>query len=111
MIFPDIESACKAVAFLKAAPVSAVELIDRADCVLSKRKREFRFLKLLERDVCALLVETVAGNKIEIDRNIEIIKDSLKSVPAVKDIQFTDIPAEYELLWKIRKGCSLQSEL
>jgi D-lactate dehydrogenase len=105
MIFPDIESACKAVAFLKAAPVSAVELIDRAGLrSVEEEKGIPGFLKLLERDVCALLVETVAGNKIEIDRNIEIIKDSLKSVPAVKDIQFTDIPAEYELLWKIRKG-------
>jgi D-lactate dehydrogenase len=105
MIFPDIESACKAVAFLKAAPVSAVELIDRAGLrSVEEEKGIPGFLKLLDRDVCALLVETVGGNKVEIDRNIEIIKDSLKSVPSVKDIQFTDIPAEYELLWKIRKG-------
>ena len=30
MIFPDIESACKAVSLLKTTPVAAVELIDRA---------------------------------------------------------------------------------
>jgi D-lactate dehydrogenase len=55
-------------------------------------------------DVCALLVETVGENKIEITRNIETICSAIKDIPVEREIVFTDIPQEYELLWKIRKG-------
>jgi len=105
MIFPDIESACRAVTLLKATPVSAVELIDRAGLrSVEKEKGIPDFLQLLNENVCALLVETVAGNKVELNGNIEIIKNSIKSIPVDRAIIFTDIPSEYELLWKIRKG-------
>jgi D-lactate dehydrogenase len=59
---------------------------------------------MLIKDVCALLVETVGGNKIEIDRNIEIIRRSIKDIPVERTVEFTGIPSEYEQLWKIRKG-------
>jgi D-lactate dehydrogenase len=105
MIFPDIEKACMAVSLLKSTSVSAVELIDRAGLrSVENEKGMPEFLKLLNQDVCALLVETVGGNKVEINRNIELIKNSLKSIPVERDVIFTDIPSEYELLWKIRKG-------
>ena len=75
MIFPDIEKACKAVSILKSAPVSAVELIDRAGLRSVENEKGIPdFLKMLQNNVCALLVETVGGNKIEINRNIELIK-------------------------------------
>src|SRR5450759_1600547 len=105
MIFPDIEKACKAVTLLKAEPVSAVELIDRAGLRSVENEKGIpEFLKMLRNDVCALLVETVSGNKIEINRNIELIKNSIKSIPVERAVTFTDIPSEYEPLWKIRKG-------
>jgi len=105
MIFPDIEKACKAVTLLKAEPVSAVELIDRAGLRSVENEKGIpEFLKMLRNDVCALLVETVSGNKIEINRNIELIKNSIKSIPVERAVTFTDIPSEYEQLWKIRKG-------
>src|SRR5450759_3151916 len=105
MIFPDIEKACKAVILLKAEPVSAVELIDRAGLRSVENEKGIpEFLKMLRNDVCALLVETVSGNKIEINRNIELIKNSIKSIPVERAVTFTDIPSEYEQLWKIRKG-------
>jgi D-lactate dehydrogenase len=105
MIFPDIGKACKAVSFLKAAPVSAVELIDRAGLRSVENEKGIPdFLKLLQGNVCALLVETVGANKVEINRNIEIIKNSIKSIPVDRAVTFTDISSEYELLWKIRKG-------
>src|ERR1035437_5699378 len=72
MIFPDIGKACKAVSFLKAAPVSAVELIDRAGLRSVENEKGIPdFLKFLQGNVCALLVETVGANKVEINRNIE----------------------------------------
>jgi len=105
MIFPDIEQACKAVIFLKSTPVSAVELIDRAGLHSMENEKDIpEFLKSLHNNVCALLVETVGGNKVEVNRNIEIIKNSIKNIPVERVVTFTGIPAEYELLWKIRKG-------
>jgi len=105
MIFPNIENACNAVMLLKPEPVSAVELIDRAGLRSVENEKGIpSFLKTLQNDVCALLVETVGGNKVEINRNIEIIKAAIESIPVVTNVTFTDIPLEYEQLWKIRKG-------
>jgi D-lactate dehydrogenase len=105
LIFPDIEKACKAVSVLKSTSVSAVELIDRAGLrSVENEKGMPEFLKSLNEKVCALLVETVSGNKVEINSNIEIIKNAIKSIPVERAVTFTDIPSEYELLWKIRKG-------
>jgi D-lactate dehydrogenase len=105
IIFPEIETACKAVLLLKQTPVSAVELIDRAGLRSVENEKGIPwFLKNLHSDVCALLVETVGGNKAEINVNIEIIRNSINNIPVVFPVTFTDIPHEYELLWKIRKG-------
>ena len=105
IIFPDIEKTCNAVSMLTDMPVSAVELIDRAGLHSVENEKGLPdFLKLLRKDACALLVETVGGNRAEIGRNIAKIKESIKSVPTEKEIQFTDVQEEYELLWKIRKG-------
>jgi D-lactate dehydrogenase len=105
MVFPDIENACQAVIIMKSTPVSAVELIDRAGLRSVENENGIpEFLKLLSNDVCALLVETVAESKAGIIRNIEIIRNSIKEIPVERAVLFTDIPAEYELLWKIRKG-------
>ena len=105
MIFPDIERACNAVTLLKAEPVSAVELIDRAGLRSVENEKGIpEFLKVLRNDVCALLVETVASGKDELTINIERIIKSLRNITSETDIHFTDIPVEYELLWKIRKG-------
>jgi D-lactate dehydrogenase len=105
MIFPDIERACKAVLLLKTSPVSAVELIDRAGLRSVENERGIPdFLKLLQNNVCALLVETVGGDKTEINRNIELIKNSINGITVERSVIFTDIPEEYEQLWKIRKG-------
>lgn len=105
MIFPDIETACKAVIVLKTTPVSAVELIDRAGLRSVENEKGIpAFLKDLNNNVCALLVETVGGNKVETGGNIEIITNSINHIRTEIPIAFTDIPHEYEQLWKIRKG-------
>jgi D-lactate dehydrogenase len=105
MLFPDIENACEAVTLMKHSPVSAVELIDRAGLrSVEDEKGIPGFLKVCGDNVCALLVETVAGKESEIRRNIEVIKNTIKAIPVERPIIFTSVPAEYELLWKIRKG-------
>ena len=35
---------------------------------------------------------------------LKIIRKSISDIPTQSDVHFTDIPSEYELLWKIRKG-------
>jgi D-lactate dehydrogenase len=105
MLFPDIETACKAVIVLKSTPVSAVELIDRAGLRSVENEKGIpAFLKDLNNNVCALLVETVGRDKVEISGNIEIITNSISHINTEIPIAFTDIQSEYEQLWKIRKG-------
>ncbi|NQV34686.1 MAG: FAD-binding oxidoreductase [Phycisphaeraceae bacterium] len=105
MIFPDIEKACCAVSCLKSAPVSAVELMDRA----SLRSVEDQvgmpdYLSTLSARASAILVETRALNQDELNEQIAVILDTVKAIPSERPIQFTAIPNEYAQLWKIRKG-------
>jgi len=105
MLFPDVEKACNAVSRLKSTPVSAVELIDRSGIRSVENEKGLPdFLKYLHDDVCALLVETVGENKNIINGNIEIISKAITGIQAEREIVFTGVPSEYELLWKIRKG-------
>ena len=105
MIFKNIENACRAVSLLKETPVSAVELIDRAGLHSVEHVKGIPgFLKMLHKDACALLVETVAPGVDVLNNNIDNIITSIKSVGTETEVKFTAIPAEYELLWKIRKG-------
>ncbi len=105
MMFHDIEQACRAVSILKSKPVAAVELIDRAGLrSMENEKGMPEYLKTLDGEVSALLVETAAESKIKLEKNILKIKESIQNIPVVMDIHFTDIPSEYELLWNLRKG-------
>jgi len=105
MIFPDIEKACNTVSLLKSAPVSAVEIIDRAGLRSVEDQAGMpAYLKTLSPTASAILVETRALQKAELENQIAVILDRLKVIPSEIPIQFTDVPAEYALLWKIRKG-------
>lgn len=105
MIFSDIEKACTAVSLLKLAPVSAVELIDRAGLRSVENEAGMpHYLKTLSSNASAILVETRALEKDELDRQIDVIQETIKNIPTEIPVQFTAIPSEYALLWKIRKG-------
>jgi D-lactate dehydrogenase len=105
MIFPDIEMACRAVSLLKATPVTAVEIIDRAGLrSVENEKGMPGFLKNLNPDECALLVETVAADNVELSANVDLVIREVKKICPDREIKFTDIRSEYDKLWKIRKG-------
>jgi len=105
MIFSDIEKACNAVSLLKSAPVSAVELIDRAGLrSVEDQAGVPTYLKTLSPTASAILVETRALRKDELDQQIAVILDTIKTIPFEIPIEFTSVPSEYALLWKIRKG-------
>jgi D-lactate dehydrogenase len=105
MIFPDITTACNAVILLKSTPVAAVELIDRSGLrSVENQKGIPAFLKTLDEDSCALLVESAATGNDELDNNLASIKQVLKGIPGGDEITFTSVASEYENLWKIRSG-------
>ncbi len=105
VFFANVESACEAVALLKSEPVDAVEIMDRA-ALRSVQDQPGMPAELasLPGGAAALLVETRAGDVEDLGTQIAHIQASLKSVTTLGDIVFTDVPEEFEKLWKIRKG-------
>ncbi len=108
MIFKNIKDACDAVIKLKIEcreNVDAAEIMDRMGLRSVENKEGMpEFLKTLRDEATALLVETRAPSKNELNKNIDIILDTLKDITPELPIQFTDIAEEYTLFWKIRKG-------
>nr|MCU0363076.1 4Fe-4S dicluster domain-containing protein [Bacteroidales bacterium] len=105
MIFSDIENACKAVECLAKMPVRAVELIDRAGLRSVETEKGIpEYIKGLHEKAAALLVETAADDSGQLEDNILKILRSISHLQSENQISFTSVAAEYELLWKIRKG-------
>ncbi|HWR06599.1 FAD-binding and (Fe-S)-binding domain-containing protein [Sporomusa sp.] len=105
MFFPDMKQACMAVMRLERPLVAAAELLDR----ISLRSVEDSagmpaFLKELDEQATALLVEIRALDKATLDSNIEKTIQCLADIPVLFPIAFTDKKTEYETLWKIRAG-------
>lgn len=105
IVFPDIEKACQAVPVLKVMPVSTAELIDRAGLRSVEDEPGIGIdLKTLSEGATALLVETRAISKELLYEQIDLIKKAIADIPVELPVNFTDVPAEYGRLWKIRKG-------
>ena len=105
MVFPDIEKACLAVSLLQSAPVSAVELIDRAGLRAVENQHGIPdYLKSINPKGAAILIETRALQQEDLDSQINIILNTIEPVSTEIPVYFTAVPSEYELLWKIRKG-------
>ncbi|PKL90369.1 MAG: 4Fe-4S ferredoxin [Ignavibacteriae bacterium HGW-Ignavibacteriae-2] len=105
MIFNDLSDACSATPILRKCPVDAVEIMDRASLRSVEDKAGMpTYLKSLKDSATALLIETSADSKLDLNKNIEIIKNSLQNYKFLIKPEFTDIRTEYEKLWKIRKG-------
>ena len=105
LLFPSIAEACRTVTLLKTAPVSAVELMDRASLrsVESKPGMPAQ-IRGLEDGVTALLVETRGETAEALAAHMATIGGVLASVTTLFAPEFTDDPYEYGKLWKIRKG-------
>lgn len=103
--FPDIVTACKAVVAMKPGPVHGAELLDRLALKSVENKDGIpEYLKDFDDGVTAILVETLALTKEELDKNVNEITGLLKDFETVRPIEFTDIEDEYSKFWKIRKG-------
>lgn len=105
MVFPHIEQACRAVIRLKSEAVSTAELIDRAGLRTAAGVPGMpEWISGLSENATALLVETRAETKEQLENRIRKIKEAVSTIPVEIPVRFTDIPREYMLYWKIRKG-------
>lgn len=102
---PDMEEACRAVAALSKAPVSAVELMDRPSIRSVEGQPGLpEGLSELGPDVVALLIECRAPDAVGLLAAIKETSDVLEGFSLVRPFSFTADPVEFGKLWKIRKG-------
>ncbi|ATE59733.1 FAD-binding and (Fe-S)-binding domain-containing protein [Thauera sinica] len=105
VFFPDMESACRAVAGLKAGPVDAVELLDRASLRAVADKPGMPPLLLTLADgATALLIETRAPSAPGLGERVAAVLAELANHPLLEPPAFTTDPAEIDRLWHVRKG-------
>ena len=104
LVFPDVESCCRAVTLLKQQPVSAVELLDRRSLRSVQDKPGMpEWVKGLSASACALLIESRAASQSLLHEQLQLIMAAIAHFPLEKQVDFSEDPVVYNLLWKIRK--------
>jgi len=104
VVFPDVESCCRAVTVLKSQPVSAVELLDRRSLRSVENKAGMpEWVKALSANACALLIESRAASQLLLQAQLEQVMASIAHFPVEKQVNFSSDPLVYEQLWRIRK--------
>ncbi|MCV2215964.1 FAD-binding and (Fe-S)-binding domain-containing protein [Thauera sp. Sel9] len=105
VFFPDMESACLAVAGLKSAPVDAVELLDRASLrAVADKPGMPPVLRDLADGATALLIETRAPSAEELTNRMDAVLAELARHPLLEPPAFTTDTTEIARLWNVRKG-------
>jgi len=105
VLFDTLRRACEAVTALKATPVAAVELMDRAALAsVQEQKAVPEAVKALGADAAALLVEVRGEDRGELAHRLHAARQALAPIPTATPIEFTDDPAHCAALWKVRKG-------
>jgi D-lactate dehydrogenase len=105
VLFHDLGTACGAVTALKAAPVAAVELMDRPALASVEGKPGLPAgIAALGPEGAALLIETRAPDAATLGRQVATIGATLAEIPTVAPCAFTTNAAECDRLWKVRKG-------
>ncbi|WP_375741415.1 FAD-binding and (Fe-S)-binding domain-containing protein [Pseudomonas boanensis] len=104
LVFPDVESCCKAVTLLKSQPVSAVELLDRRSLRSVENKPGMpEWVIGLSASACALLIESRAASQSLLHDQLNLIMASIAVFPLEQKVDFSEDPSVYNQLWKIRK--------
>lgn len=104
IVFPDVETCCKAVTVLKQQPVSAVELLDRRSLRSVENMQGMPvWVKSLSEGACALLIESRAATQSLLHEQLEQIMASIVDYPVEKQVDFSEDPIVYNQLWRIRK--------
>ena len=104
LVFPSVESCCRAVPVLKQQPVSAVELLDRRSLRSVQNMPGMPlWVKGLSDNACALLIESRAASQSLLHEQLQQIMASIADFPLEQQVDFSEDPAVYNQLWKIRK--------
>lgn len=104
IVFPDVETCCRAVPVLKRQPVSAVELLDRRSLRSVQDKPGMpSWVKGLSASACALLIESRAASASLLHEQLARITASIADFPVEQKVDFSEDPVVYNQLWKIRK--------
>ncbi|WP_440467349.1 FAD-binding and (Fe-S)-binding domain-containing protein [Pseudomonas sp. YH-1] len=104
IVFPDVETCCKAVTVLKQQPVSAVELLDRRSLRSVENMQGMPvWVKSLSEGACALLIESRAATQSLLHEQLAQISTSIADYPVEKQVDFSEDPVVYNQLWRIRK--------
>ncbi|MCW5460348.1 FAD-binding and (Fe-S)-binding domain-containing protein, partial [Pseudomonas aeruginosa] len=104
LVFPTVESCCTAVGVLRQQPVSAVELLDRRSLRSVENMQGMpEWVKDLSASACALLVESRAASGTLLREQLGRIMASIAEYPLEKQVDFSEDPAVYNQLWRIRK--------
>lgn len=105
VIFPDIITTCEATTVLKATPVTAVELMDRAALnSVADQPGMSEVLEGLPDTAAALLVDIRADEVNTLGKRISQVENLLTNFETIGDSSFTTDKETYALYWKIRKG-------
>ena len=104
LVFPSVESCCRAVPVLKRQPVSAVELLDRRSLRSVQNMPGMPlWVKGLSDNACALLIESRAASQTLLHEQLHHVMASIADYPLEQKVEFSEDPAVYNQLWKIRK--------
>lgn len=105
LYFKNIMEASKAVLDIRYTSAHCAELLDRLALKAVENNDGIPpFIKDLPDDVTALLVEVDALEKETLYQEIEKVKQALANANTIREIEFTENPAEYSKYWAIRSG-------
>lgn len=96
LYFEDMKEACEAVVAMKKGPVQGAEILDRKSLASVN--------DTTGEGLTAVLTQTFADSKEELDDNIAKIMEILKPFHLFVPAYFTDKPEEYGKYWSIRSG-------
>ncbi|MDV6318100.1 FAD-binding and (Fe-S)-binding domain-containing protein [Chromohalobacter sp. HP20-39] len=104
-LFTDMASACRATLALKSAPVSAVELMDRAALRAVEGAPGMPVgLETLPADATALLIDVRDEEERALAARIAAVHAALEGLKTLEPLGFTRDPELYARYWKVRKG-------
>lgn len=105
LFFKDIKTACTAIPILKSLKVDAAEIMNRTSLKSIENKEGVPdYLKSLNEEAAALLIETSAENEIELKKYCSQITEEISKLDLLFPVEFVADKNEYKKLWDIRKG-------
>lgn len=105
LYFESSETACNAIFDLKNTGAAALEFMDRASLrSVENMPGVPEFLKTLPEKAAAILVEFQEETAQSLSETVENAKPIFAKLPLLFEPNLSQIPAEQDLMWKIRKG-------